>query len=267
MALSSHTKRLITAFALLPALLWTIFAGGNWLFGGLLLVCYLGLWEFYSLFWSREGLGKKLLGLALCTALLVAARRQDPQLIIALLLAAFWLGGLLFLFSYSRAPGKANYLNAAVLVGGLLYLPLSLHFFLFFQPAEIFLVLVAAFLSDTGAYYAGTYFGRRKLWPSISPKKTWEGGLGGLLTCMLSVLTLGLIWGNAPWWSWLVLAALLNIAAQFGDFFESALKRWLSVKDSGTLLPGHGGLLDRIDSLLLVVPIYAACRALMPFFS
>ncbi len=267
MALSSHTKRLITSLVLLPALLWTILAGGNWIFGGLLLVCCLGLWEFYSLFWSREGLGKKILGLSLGVALLAAARSQDPQLLLAFLLAAFWVGGLLFLFSYSRSPDKANYLTAAVLVGGLLYLPLSLQFFLFFQPAEIFLVLVAAFLSDTGAYYAGTYFGRRKLWPSISPKKTWEGAFGGLLACMMSVLIWGLIWGDAPWWSWLILAALLNLAAQFGDFFESALKRWLSVKDSGSLLPGHGGLLDRIDSLLLVVPVYAACRALMPFFS
>lgn len=266
MALSSHAKRLITALALLPALIWIIFAGGHWTFGGLLLVCYLGLWEFYGMFWGSEGLGRKLAGLALCTILLVAARGQDPHLLIAVLLVSFWIGNLLFLLRYSRNPDKANYLNAAVLMGGLLYLPLTLHFFLFFRPAEIFLVLVAAFLSDTGAYYAGTYYGRRRIWPRISPKKTWEGSLGGLLTCMLCVLAFGLIWGQAPWWSWLVLGLLLNVAAQLGDFFESALKRWLSVKDSGTLLPGHGGLLDRIDSLLLVVPVYAACRAVLAFF-
>lgn len=267
MALSSHAKRLLTALALLPALLGIIFAGGDWVFGGLLIACYLGLWEFYGMFWGSEGRGRKLVGLAMCTALLAAARSQNPHLLMATLLVAFWTGNLLFLLKYSRDAAKASYLDAAVLMGGLLYLPLTLHFFLFFRPAEIFLVLMAAFLSDTGAYYAGTYFGRRKIWPRISPKKTWEGSLGGMAACVASVLGLGLVWGDAPWWSWIILAVLLNVAAQIGDFFESALKRWLSIKDSGTLLPGHGGLLDRIDSLLLVVPVYAACRALMPFFS
>jgi len=268
MALNSHAKRLITAFVLIPALLGVILAGGNWIFGALLLACYLGLWEFYSMFWpGRAGLGKKVMALALCTLLLLAARRQDPVLLVVVLLAAFWIGNLLFLLWYSRKPGEANYLDTAVFTGGLLYLPLTLHFFLFFRPVEIFLVLVAAFISDTSAYYAGTYYGKRKLWPQISPKKTWEGGLGGLLACMVSVLLLGLIWGDAPWWRWLLLGVALNLAAQVGDFFESSLKRWLSIKDSGNLLPGHGGLLDRIDSLLLVVPVYAACRALAPFFS
>ena len=83
---------------------------------------------------------------------------------------------------------------------------------------------------------------------------------------MLAVAAYGLRLGQAPLWAWLVLGALLNISAQMGDFFESALKRSLAVKDSGALLPGHGGLLDRIDSLLLALPCYVLLRLALPFF-
>ena len=80
-------------------------------------------------------------------------------------------------------------------------------------------------------------------------------------------LLIGMLQSRSPWWIWLILGAVLNIAAQTGDFFESALKRRLDVKDSGNLLPGHGGILDRIDSLILVAPVYAALDAVFDFFA
>jgi phosphatidate cytidylyltransferase len=100
----------------------------------------------------------------------------------------------------------------------------------------------------------------------VSPKKTWAGSWGGLACCTAGCLGLGLLWGLASWPAYLLLGLALGVAAQAGDFFESALKRHLDVKDSGRLLPGHGGVLDRIDSLLLVVPAYAAARALHVLF-
>ena len=110
-------------------------------------------------------------------------------------------------------------------------------------------------------------WGKKKIWPRISPKKSWAGSLGGMGACVLTTLVFGLALGNgAPVWQWLVLGAGLNVAAQMGDFFESALKRSLDVKDSGSILPGHGGLLDRVDSLLLVIPTYGLVRMLHPFF-
>jgi hypothetical protein len=96
--------------------------------------------------------------------------------------------------------------------------------------------------------------GGPKIWPSISPKKTWAGSLGGLATCIVVCVGIGLLLGSADILSFALLGTGLNVAAQLGDFFESALKRWRGVKDSGRVLPGHGGILDRIDSLLFVLP-------------
>ena len=131
---------------------------------------------------------------------------------------------------------------------------------------QVLLVLLAAFISDTGAYYAGRGYGARLIWPTVSPNKTVEGSMGGLAACVTVVCAMGWSIGAAPWWTWVILGVVLGVAAQLGDFFESALKRWMAVKDSGSLLPGHGGILDRIDALLLVTPVYAAARALVQFF-
>ena len=116
------------------------------------------------------------------------------------------------------------------------------------------LALVA--VADSGAYFAGRRFGRRKLAPNVSPGKTWEGLAGGAAA--------GIVWGlgAAPWlpgsiWLWFVACVAGIIAAVFGDLFESALKRARGVKDSGALLPGHGGVLDRLDASLAALPVVA----------
>ena len=116
--------------------------------------------------------------------------------------------------------------------------------------------------------------GGPKVWPRVSPKKTWAGSVGGMVACVGLCLLMGAVdeyWLSGagqgrPWWMWMVLGVVLNASAQFGDFFESALKRRQDVKDSGRLLPGHGGVLDRIDSLLLAVPAYAGLDAIFDFF-
>ncbi len=129
-------------------------------------------------------------------------------------------------------------------------------------------LFLCVWCGDIAALYVGKRFGRRKLAPSLSPNKTWEGAVASVLGSI--IFGLGFImWGNSlaarnstygrlgtsePWWQFLLLAILLNVAAQLGDLVESALKRGVGVKDSGTLLPGHGGVLDRIDALLLAAP-------------
>lgn len=130
---------------------------------------------------------------------------------------------------------------------------------------EIALVLLTTFAADTGAYYAGSHIGGPKIWPSVSPKKTWAGSLGGLCLSIIVCTVIGMAFGAAHWTSFALLGAGLNLAAQLGDFFESALKRWRGVKDSGKVLPGHGGILDRIDSLLFTLPCTAALRPCSPF--
>ena len=135
-------------------------------------------------------------------------------------------------------------------------------------PSLVLYLLFVVWAGDIAAYYAGRAWGRRKLAPRISPNKTWEGsiasvggsmlvaaglvGLAGLLTRWNITV---LFYADETVWYWVVLAVLVNIAAQLGDLAESALKRSAGVKDSGAILPGHGGVLDRIDALLLAAPV------------
>jgi phosphatidate cytidylyltransferase len=121
-------------------------------------------------------------------------------------------------------------------------------------------MLVLVWAADVGAYFAGKMFGKHKLAPQVSPGKTWEGAGGGF------VLSLILCGGLILWWQadgvlWLVVTAVLIVISVFGDLFESLLKRSTGIKDSGTILPGHGGMLDRIDSLVAVVPFLGVVLA------
>jgi phosphatidate cytidylyltransferase len=155
---------------------------------------------------------------------------------------------------------------------GLIYVayPLSLVPLLWKQedgPALVLFLMVCVWAGDIAALYIGKNFGKRKLAPRLSPNKTWEGSIASIAG---SVLAAGLVilisdqlsaHGNTmlhisePIWQSLLLAGILNIAAQIGDLLESAIKRGAGVKDSGTMLPGHGGILDRIDALLLAAPV------------
>ncbi|WP_353892060.1 phosphatidate cytidylyltransferase [Proteinivorax hydrogeniformans] len=119
----------------------------------------------------------------------------------------------------------------------------------------VLIILLIPWVTDTGAYFVGLTLGKNKLIPSISPKKTIEGALGGLALCTLVVLTLNYQLDILDFHEAFILAFLGSVLAQTGDLFESAIKRKCNIKDSGNILPGHGGVLDRIDSLLFVVPL------------
>jgi phosphatidate cytidylyltransferase len=263
--MTSHVKRLLTAAVLLPLLGYCIlFAPKEVQRLAVFAVSGYGLWEFYCLFWpGRANLACKGLGLVLALAIVYQAVLGVSGL--ALVLAGFWAVNLLFLFSYpnNRQPGWAE---AQITVAGLLYLPLVLQFLLQMKTAGAVLVFAAALLSDTGGYYIGSRWGKKKLWAAVSPKKTWIGSFGGLGCCLAATLILGLFFGAANWYHFVWIGLLLNLAAQLGDLFESVLKRRLEVKDSGRLLPGHGGLLDRIDSVLFVIPVYMGIQAFLPPF-
>src|ERR671910_879468 len=118
----------------------------------------------------------------------------------------------------------------------------------------ILIAVVGPWISDAGAYFAGRFFGRHLLFPSLSPKKTIEGGLGGLLLTMLVVAPVAYAFLNFSLAKAAVIGAGVSVFSQGGDLFESTLKRILDVKDLGHFLPGHGGILDRVDSLLFTAP-------------
>jgi phosphatidate cytidylyltransferase len=118
----------------------------------------------------------------------------------------------------------------------------------------ILIAVVGPWISDSGAYFAGRFFGRHPMFPTLSPKKTVEGGAGGLLLTVLVVAPLSFHLLEFGLTKALLMGAVVSVASQAGDLFESSLKRILGVKDLGTFLPGHGGVLDRVDSLLFTAP-------------
>ncbi|MFN5337319.1 MAG: phosphatidate cytidylyltransferase [Bacteroidota bacterium] len=118
--------------------------------------------------------------------------------------------------------------------------------------------LTILWASDTGAYFAGTRFGKTKLFERVSPKKSWEGFLGGVFAAIAVAFLISQYFTVLEDWKWLVIAGIIIIAGTYGDLIESLFKRSISIKDSGTILPGHGGFLDRFDGLLLSVPFITA---------
>jgi phosphatidate cytidylyltransferase len=125
------------------------------------------------------------------------------------------------------------------------------------KPLEVLLVLVLVWIADSAAYFVGRAWGRRKLAPSISPGKSWEGALGGLVGAAAYAIICGIFISRIAWAAFLASALLLAMVSIVGDLFESAVKRQAGVKDSGSLLPGHGGILDRIDSATATLPLAA----------
>ncbi|MHB8753970.1 MAG: phosphatidate cytidylyltransferase [Candidatus Acidiferrales bacterium] len=121
-------------------------------------------------------------------------------------------------------------------------------------PVLVLFALAIVWAGDTVAYFVGSSIGRVKMAPALSPKKTWEGAAGNILGSLIVGFFFAR-WQSADITPWLVTAALANVAGQVGDLVESAYKRGAGVKDSGALLPGHGGMLDRIDSLILAAPV------------
>ena len=124
-----------------------------------------------------------------------------------------------------------------------------------FNGLLLLAIFIFIWVNDTGAYLVGSRWGKRRLAPNISPKKTVEGSIGGLLLVLLSAVVLRLLlFPELSWLRILLIATVVAVFGTIGDLFESSLKRQAGVKDSGKLIPGHGGILDRIDSLLLAVP-------------
>lgn len=116
--------------------------------------------------------------------------------------------------------------------------------------------MIIVWLTDSGAYFVGRAIGKHKLWPAISPNKTWEGSIGGNVVALIfAAIYLQFFPQYYHFWPMMALALFLSIVGQLGDLIESALKRYYGVKDSGKILPGHGGILDRFDSMLLVFPM------------
>lgn len=257
-------QRIITALILLPIAL-----GGFFLLDGrdfalfIGAVVSLGAWE-----WARLA-GLQAQPLRIAYALLVAGLLwvvwHIPQLEVWLLGAAvlWWLLATLLVLNYPASSRCWGGLPGKLLIGLLILLPAWQGLVLLKQwpqaNALIIAVMVLVWGADIGAYFAGKAFGRRKLAPQVSPGKSWEGFFGGLLLSLLLTLAVGLQqgWPFADLLLALGGAALVVAISVIGDLTESMFKRQAGIKDSSNLLPGHGGVLDRIDSLTAAIPLFA----------
>jgi len=258
MPAGSHRARLLTALVGLPLLAACVLLGGWFLFAMVLAVSLAGLWEFLGLF-PEAGACARAMSLVLGAVVVWLGSAYGLAAALAVPLAAFWLEELIRL-SHGK-NGSPRWLVTA----SLLYVPVSLQFLTAFGPGETALVLASVMATDTGAYYSGHAVGGPKIWPAVSPKKTWAGSIGGLLATVAVCLAAGAAWGRASLWSFGVLGVCLSVAAQMGDFLESSLKRAANIKDSGRLLPGHGGVLDRMDGLLPALLVFALARNLVHY--
>ena len=261
-SLKQQLPRLVTGLLLAAVLVACLILGGPYLAVALALVSALALFEFFQMFWpGRTKLPTKIFGLF--AALMIFCPVGGPASVNAILVLVLAWAAVVFLLDFSRGNDAANLASQAPLPFGILYIPVLLHLALALSLKEQFLVVTAAIASDTAAYYVGCAFGRHKIWPRVSPKKSWEGSIAGFLATVAVTVGIACIpYGDGPLHGggvlmWLLVGAVLNIAAQVGDFFESALKRTRGVKDSGGILPGHGGILDRIDSILFTLAAYS----------
>ncbi|MEJ5358799.1 MAG: phosphatidate cytidylyltransferase [Desulfobacterales bacterium] len=265
---AEHTRRWGTALAALAVLVACVLAGGI-AFSLLCLIAALGcLWEYQGLTRGARRAGfldpGSLLGYAAAVALAAAAHSGHEAAMLAVPTLHLVCCGALCL---RRFPSDRSALEeAARQVLGVSYLALPLALFIALRAAPqgmvwVFLTCAVVFAGDSAAFYVGHLFGKRKLAPAISPGKTREGALGGLVASLL------VGWGGTviflpeiPGAGGALLGGLVGLAGQAGDLFESCWKRAAGVKDSGALLPGHGGILDRLDALLFAAPVAFGLR-------
>lgn len=253
-------RRIYTILVLAPLLYAVIRYSPPLAFSGVVVLAGgLALFEFYRLcFGARSHSWLIGIGLTGFAALILGTHR--PDIIVPTLLAT--LVCIISVPLLGRSPLEQSLRDGAMTLFGVLYLGLTLGTLSMTRLLPlgewlIFFLLLVTWASDTGAYLVGTMYGRHRLAPTISPKKTVEGLVGGLIAAIIAGYA-------ARWWflpdlsglDCLILATLLTITGLWGDLTESAMKRSVGMKDSGGILPGHGGMLDRLDSLLFTAPVF-----------
>ncbi|MCC5887380.1 MAG: phosphatidate cytidylyltransferase [Gammaproteobacteria bacterium] len=259
---SNLGRRVVTALILVPLFLAALFGLSGWAFAVFLgLILLLGAWEWGGLCGLdpvRRGLW-----LFVCTLLAGAVYLLQGLLLASLTGVAFWIFAIAAVIVFPR--GQAFWATPAVrLASGLLVLVPAWAALLLLQamphgPWLVLWTMLMVWGSDIGGYFFGRAWGRHKLAPAVSPGKTVEGLLGGVAAALLLSLIMVLVAGLpvSALFGVMVITLLVVAAAVFGDLFESLIKRVAGVKDSGSLLPGHGGVLDRIDAVLAAAPVAA----------
>ncbi len=269
--------------AIYVALIVLALTSNQWVFLGMcLLLPILGLIEFYKL--TNAAIGERRITLyadiigaiLMITGFFAAGRQNFPCAVPIIAYALPYLIYMLIRFTlqlYTREASPLN--NFAYSVMGQIYVALpfglmSLLYFDYASPQLLLAMFIMIWLNDTGAYLVGCSIGRHRLFPRISPKKSWEGFFGGLAFTIGSAFifkyAFAQYYPELSIYEMIGLAIVVTAFSTWGDLIESLIKRTLDIKDSGKMMPGHGGMLDRIDSLLLVTPAMLCYMLILHLF-
>lgn len=275
-------QRSLTALVGIPVLVGAIWLGAPWLTVLVIAAGLAAIRELYRITPAGVGPLPFVLGAAWVAALLSGAQaasgRDNFLIITGGVMAAGSFAALLWVIAFYRGEesfGRRRFpVGFSYLVLGPVYVGFLLAHALMLREITgsdaaigetdavshlgrswLLFALLTTFAVDTGAYLVGRTVGRRPMVPSISPNKTWEGSIGGFASAVGAALALGLVFDLCvPVWQQAVIGAVIGVVAQWGDLIESKLKRIADVKDAGSIIPGHGGILDRLDSILLTIP-------------
>ena len=273
--------RIISALIMLPLLL-LIYFGGIWLKLAVIAVSVIGLSEFYKGFRAEGVKPSFVIGVASIVLLhvfhtinvTVGAEGKDPDAGVMYMLWLFITVAASMIYGFKVEERKTEDMAATVL--GIVYVPFFFHFAILIDECDyahnyIWLVFIIAFCTDIFAYFTGMLIGKHKLCPTLSPKKTIEGAVGGMIGAMVFSVFFGHFFleaGHALNIRFILMALIGSVLAQLGDLSASAFKRQMGIKDYGNLIPGHGGILDRFDSVLFVAPyLYFYIAIVLPAFN
>lgn len=235
----------IIGFALLIGI---VKMGGLALKTALLLVSIIGMRELFMAF-RHKGLNPMTLWAYILATSYILTLGTD-LVDFKLLATGFIMIGLLSILN-----GKYNVVDLSVSVLAVFYIPFLIGNILFLENTKyIWIIFTIAFGTDIFAYFGGNFFGKHKLAPEISPNKTIEGSIGGIIGSLVLTIGYGIVF-NLPYLKLIPLAILGSMISQLGDLVASSIKRWTGIKDYGFLIPGHGGILDRFDSIIFTTPI------------
>jgi phosphatidate cytidylyltransferase len=269
---SNLTQRLITALVGSAAIVTSILYGPWAYFAIFFLICFLTLREFYALAGLDGMVVQKTYGTITGLAIFSLSFLIEYNIISwRYYFLIFPMASCVYMIKLYKKFERKPFTNIAYTFLGVFYVavPFALLNIATFENREydyqiIFGCLFILWASDSGAYFAGTLFGKRKLFERISPKKSWEGFIGGAMLAFAFAYGLPYFFsaiGHEPTirsWQWLVIGAIIIVGGTYGDLVESLLKRSIEIKDSGSTLPGHGGFLDRFDGLLISAPFIVA---------
>lgn len=247
-------KRYIGALILAPFVIF-LFLGGLYLKYGILALSLMGMYEFYKVVRSKDIHPINITGYLLC--LFYYYTLSDT-----INYKFFFYISIFAVFIMLMIPIlnlKYNFIDVAITIFGFLYVAVFFSFIVLVNRKVygnylVWIIFISAWLCDTTAYYVGKYFGKNKLCPKVSPKKTIEGSIGGMLGSAIACGLFGLFAikfkVNIAFYNFIIMGLIGGIVCQFGDLVASSIKRYVGVKDYSNLIPGHGGILDRFDSIL-----------------